>query len=113
MSLLQTGIDRRAALRGIVAAAAAGAMSPLAAAGAAADKAKAPGRMKQSLCRWTSNAPLPDLCRRLKSMGFAGIDLIYLRLSSILCAADRVLPKDRGAVPKRRQRKRSAGRFRR
>jgi len=77
MSLLQTGVDRRAALRGIVAAAAAGAMSPLPAAVAAADKAKAPGRLKQSLCRWTSNAPLPDLCRRLKNMGFAGIDLIF------------------------------------
>jgi len=77
MSLLQTGVDRRAALRGIVAAAAAGAMSPLSSAGAAAGEAKAPGRLKQSLCRWTSNAPLPDLCRRLKNMGFAGIDLIF------------------------------------
>lgn len=27
-------------------------------------------------------------------LGVAGIDLIYLRLSAILCAADRVLPKD-------------------
>ena len=26
------------------------------------------------------------------TIGVAGIDLIYLRLSSILCAADRVLP---------------------
>jgi hypothetical protein len=26
------------------------------------------------------------------TLGVAGIDLIYLRLSSILCAADRVLP---------------------
>jgi hydroxypyruvate isomerase len=77
MALEQTGISRRAALRGIVAAAAVGAMSPMSAAGAAADKAKAPGRLKQSLCRWTSNLPLPDLCRRLKNMGFAGIDLIY------------------------------------
>jgi len=26
-------------------------------------------------------------------IGLAGIDLIYLRLSAVLCAADRVLPK--------------------
>ena len=47
------------------------------------------------------------------TLGVAGIDLVYLRLSSILCAADRVLPKDRGAAPKRQQRKPSAGRSRR
>ena len=73
----ETGVNRRTALRGIVAAAAAGAMSTLSAADSAANKTKAPGRLKQSLCRWTSPAPLPDLCRRLKSMGFAGIDLLY------------------------------------
>jgi hypothetical protein len=27
-------------------------------------------------------------------LGVAGIDLIYLRLSALLCAADRVLPKE-------------------
>jgi len=27
------------------------------------------------------------------ALGVAGIDLIYLRLSTLLCAADRVLPK--------------------
>jgi len=26
-------------------------------------------------------------------IGLAGVDLIYLRLSAILCAADRILPK--------------------
>jgi hypothetical protein len=26
-------------------------------------------------------------------IGLAGVDLIYLRLSAVLCAADRVLPK--------------------
>jgi len=37
------------------------------------------------------------------TLGVAGIDLIYLRLSALLCAADRVLP--RGPVrPKRRHR---------
>jgi hypothetical protein len=48
------------------------------------------------------------------TLGVAGIDLIYLRLSSILCAADRVLPADRPATRKRpRHRKPSAGRSRR
>jgi len=28
------------------------------------------------------------------SLGVAGIDLIYLRLSALLCAADRVLPQE-------------------
>ena len=27
-------------------------------------------------------------------LGLAGIDLIYLRLSVLLCAADRILPKE-------------------
>jgi Gas vesicle protein len=42
------------------------------------------------------------------TLGVAGIDLIYLRLSAILCAADRMLPpsppapKDRRARRKRR-----------
>jgi hypothetical protein len=30
------------------------------------------------------------------TMGVAGIDLIYLRLSSVLCAADRVLARSSG-----------------
>lgn len=68
-------VDRRAALARIVALAAAG-VTPALAAGAAAP-AKTPGRLKQSLCRWTSKAPLPELCRSLKGMGFAGIDLIF------------------------------------
>lgn len=36
------------------------------------------------------------------TMGVAGIDLIYLRLSALLCAADRVLP----TVPVRQTRRR-------
>ncbi len=28
------------------------------------------------------------------TLGVAGVDLIYLRLSALLCAADRVLPAD-------------------
>jgi Gas vesicle protein len=27
-------------------------------------------------------------------LGLAGIDLIYLQLSAVLCAADRILPKE-------------------
>jgi hypothetical protein len=47
-------------------------------------------------------------------LGVAGIDLIYLRLSSILCAADRVMPSERSRVPKRsRHRKPPTGRQRR
>ena len=41
-------------------------------------------------------------------LGVAGIDLIYLRLSSILCAADRVLPSDGAPKRRRAQRRRPA-----
>ena len=37
------------------------------------------------------------------TMGVAGIDLIYLRLSALLCAADRVLPPDPDRRPRRRR----------
>lgn len=43
------------------------------------------------------------------TLGVAGIDLIYLRLSALLCAADRVLPRDRLA-PRRKSRHREPGR---
>ncbi len=39
------------------------------------------------------------------TLGVAGIDLIYLRLSALLCAADRVLPIDADRRPKRRRRR--------
>jgi hypothetical protein len=39
------------------------------------------------------------------TLGVAGIDLIYLRLSALLAAADRVLPPD-PARPRRRRRHR-------
>ena len=42
------------------------------------------------------------------TLGVAGIDLIYLRLSTLLCAADRVLPRDPRA-PKRKPRHRQPG----
>lgn len=40
------------------------------------------------------------------TLGVAGIDLIYLRLSSLLCAADRLFPGAQ-AEPRRRGRHRS------
>jgi len=45
------------------------------------------------------------------TLGVAGIDLIYLRLASILCAADRVLPsrdERRPRAPRRRAPRRRA-----
>ena len=41
------------------------------------------------------------------TLGVAGIDLIYLRLSAILCAADRVLPLGKEPQEKRRPKRRS------
>ena len=42
------------------------------------------------------------------TLGVAGIDLIYLRLSSILCAADRILPPDPSSSPRKTRRRRKA-----
>jgi hypothetical protein len=41
------------------------------------------------------------------TLGVAGIDLIYLRLSTLLCAADRVLPAE--SIQRRRRRRRVRG----
>ncbi len=42
------------------------------------------------------------------TLGVAGIDLIYLRLSTILCAADRILPEsERSARVRHRRRGRA------
>jgi hypothetical protein len=41
------------------------------------------------------------------TLGVAGIDLIYLRLSTLLCAADRVLPRSEQPAVTRRSRRRS------
>lgn len=39
------------------------------------------------------------------TLGVAGIDLIYLRLSALLCASDRILPPtSRPATPRQRRR---------
>ena len=40
------------------------------------------------------------------TLGVAGVDLIYLRLSALLCAADRVLPRQTQPAPGRRPRRR-------
>jgi hypothetical protein len=40
------------------------------------------------------------------TLGVAGIDLIYVRLSALLCAVDRVLPPEPGR-PRRRSRHRA------
>jgi hypothetical protein len=40
------------------------------------------------------------------TIGVAGIDLIYLRLSALLCAADRILPASASPVPASRSRRR-------
>ena len=40
------------------------------------------------------------------TLGVAGIDLIYLRLSTLLCAADRVLPRSSNPSAPRRARRR-------
>lgn len=37
------------------------------------------------------------------TLGVAGIDLIYLRLSALLCAADRILPPDAATRPRKRR----------
>ena len=41
------------------------------------------------------------------TLGVAGIDLIYVRLSALLCAADRVLPRDPEAGRRRLRRYRN------
>jgi len=46
---------------------------------ALADTPARKGRLKQSACRWTLDGfALPDVCRRLARMGFAGIDLLHV-----------------------------------
>ena len=42
------------------------------------------------------------------TLGVAGIDLIYLRLSTLLCAADRVMPVEFSARRRRVRRRRPA-----
>ena len=39
------------------------------------------------------------------TLGVAGVDLIYLRLSALLCAADRLLPGVPDSRPRRRRKR--------
>jgi hydroxypyruvate isomerase len=67
---------RRSMLTGAVGALLIAALSPLQSAEAAGAR---PGRLKQSVCRWTYNAvELTKLCRRVKKMGCTGIDLLHV-----------------------------------
>jgi len=66
---MSSGLSRRLLLKASTAAAA------LAATAAAAQDGG--GRLKQSVCRWTLPGALPDVCAKVKAMGFAGIDLLY------------------------------------
>lgn len=84
MSTSDHDVGRRATLGYLATAAALAALgtTPLLAStampsGKAAAASPGKGRLKQSLSRWTSKAPLPELCRRLKALGFAGVDLLY------------------------------------
>ena len=43
----------------------------------AAPPAPSPGRLKQSVCRWTLPGPLPEVCGHVKALGLQGIDLLY------------------------------------
>jgi hydroxypyruvate isomerase len=44
-----------------------------------AEATPAAGRLKQSVCHWPYRAvALPELCRRVKRLGFAGIDLLHM-----------------------------------
>jgi hydroxypyruvate isomerase len=70
-------MSRREALASI---AAAGLAVGSARARAAAVPAAAPrtGRLKQSVCRWPyARVTLPEFCRRLRQIGFSGVDLLY------------------------------------
>jgi hypothetical protein len=43
------------------------------------------------------------------TLGLAGVDLIYVRLSALLCASDRVLPATRAPQPRARRRSKRIG----
>jgi hydroxypyruvate isomerase len=75
-------VGGRLTRRRLLGAATLAALGPAAAAlaGAADSASAAPGlpeRLKQSVCRWTLRGSLADVCRRVKALGFPGIDLLY------------------------------------
>ncbi|HEY2677952.1 MAG TPA: TIM barrel protein [Steroidobacteraceae bacterium] len=73
-----TRINRREALAGIAAAGLAAVGAARAPAASNATAAPQPGRLKQSVCHWPyARMPLPEFCRRLRQIGFSGVDLLY------------------------------------
>jgi hydroxypyruvate isomerase len=71
-------ISRRTAVAALTAAAGVAAAARVTARTSDAPAGSSGGRLKQSLCRWPyAHIPLPDLCRRVKPMGFAAIDLLF------------------------------------
>ncbi len=75
-------VSRRTVLRTLATAAGVAATGAVRAGAAppASNATAAPlsGRLKQSACRWPyAHMPLPDFCRRLKQIGFTGVDLLY------------------------------------
>ena len=73
-------ISRRAALKGLATAAGVCAAGEIRAAAATAtgNSVATAGRLKQSACRWPyARTPLPEMCRRAKQIGLAGIDLLF------------------------------------
>jgi gas vesicle protein GvpA/GvpJ/GvpM family len=66
-------------------------------------KARSPIRARAPLVEEAANTSLLDLVDNLLNrgvvldgevvLGVANVDLVYLRLSALLCAADRVLPR--------------------
>lgn len=71
-------LSRRAFLGATSAAALGSAAGVLPAPGQGVPQApRAAGRLRQSVCRWTLPGQLRDVCRRVKALGFEGIDLLY------------------------------------
>ena len=103
MSDQSLGLSRRAALKCIAAATAFGATAALASAPASSSSASTnigAGRLRQSLSRWTSNEPLPQLCKRIRPLGFQGVDLVHVDEWSVV--ADHGLAVSMG-YPTRRE----------
>jgi len=103
MSDPSLGLSRRAALKCIAAATAFGATAALASAPASSNSTSTnvrTGRLRQSLSRWTSSEPLPQLCSRIRPLGFQGVDLVHVDEWSIV--ADHGLAVSMG-YPTRRE----------
>ncbi len=72
-------VSRRTALGALAVAGGALLTREVAALTVAGENSTAPaGRLKQSVCRWPyARTPLPELCRRARKIGLAGIDLLH------------------------------------